>query len=65
MGSIQAATQLQITTCEDGRHLLDDWTRICSVGGYFSGTFEVRQMGYNLECFGDILSVILVHCLTN
>jgi len=36
-------------------HWLDGCSRICVVGGYFSGTLEGGRMGDNLELFGDVL----------
>jgi len=60
--SVQAATQLQISHCEDGMHWLDGCSRICVVGVYFSGTLEGGQMGNNLEFFGEVLGLFLVFC---
>ena len=73
VGSVQAAAQLQISYCEDGMHWLDSCSKICIVGGYFSGTLERGQMGDNLEflvrfwvafrCFVYLIntSVIFMH----
>jgi hypothetical protein len=44
-------------------HLLDGCSRICFVGGYFSGTLEGGRMGDNLEFFGEVLGLFLVFCL--
>ena len=63
LGSVQAASQLQISCCEDGMHLLDGCSRICIVGGYFSGTLVGGWMGDNLEFFGEVLGLFLVFCL--
>jgi hypothetical protein len=61
--SVTAAAQLQIWLCMDGMHWLDGCSRICIVGGYFSGTMEGGQMGDNIECFGEILGLFLEICL--
>jgi len=63
IGSLQAATQLQISRCEDGMHWLYGCSRICVVGGYSSGTLEGGRMGDNLEFFGEVLGLFLVFCL--
>jgi hypothetical protein len=44
-------------------HWLDDCSRICVVGGYFSDTLEGEQMGDNLEFFCEVLGLLLVFCL--
>jgi len=44
-------------------HWLDGCSRICIVGGYFSGTLEGGWMGDNLEFFGEVLGLFLVFCL--
>ena len=33
------------------------------MGGYFSCTLEGRQMGDNLEFFGEVLGLFLVCCV--
>jgi hypothetical protein len=43
-------------------HWLDSCSRICLVGGYFSGTLEGGQMRDNLEFFGEVLGLFLVYC---
>jgi len=63
IGSVQAASQLQISRCEDGMHRLDGCSRIYFVGGYISGTLEGGWMGDNLEFFGEGLGLFLVVCL--
>jgi len=44
-------------------HWLDGCSRICVVGGYFSGTLEGGRMGDNLEFSGEVLGLFLVFCL--
>jgi len=63
IGRVHAATQLEISCCEDGMHWLDGCLRICIVGGYFSGTLEGGQMGNNLQLFGVVLGLFLVFSL--
>jgi len=48
IGSVQAAAQLHIRHCDNGMHWLDGCSRMCDVGGYFSGTLEGERMGDNL-----------------
>jgi len=61
--TIQAAAQLQISDCEDGMHWLYGCSRICNVGGYFSGTLVGGRMGDNMEFFREVLGLFLVFCL--
>jgi len=56
-GSIQAATELQISHCEDGMHSLDGCSRICVEGGHYSGCLEGGRMGDNLEFFDEVLGL--------
>jgi len=56
--TVQAASQLQISQCEDGMHWLDGCSRICVAGAYFPGTLDGGRMGNNLEFFGDVLGLI-------
>jgi len=63
MGSIHAAAQLQISHYEDGMHLLDSCSKICIVGGYFSGTLQHGWMGDNSEFLGGVLGLLLVFSL--
>ena len=42
---------------------LDGCSRICVVGGYYSGTLEGGRMGDNLEFFGEVSGLFLLFCL--
>ena len=44
-------------------HWLDSCSRICIVGGDFSGSLEGGRMGDNLEFFGEVLGLFLGFCL--
>jgi len=44
-------------------HWLDGWSKICIVGGYFSGTLEGGWMADNLRFFGEVLGLFLVFCV--
>jgi len=57
-----AACQLQNSCCEDEMHWLSCCSRICVVGGYFSGALPCGQMGNHLACFGEVLGLFLVCC---
>ena len=63
IGSVQAASQLQISPGEDGMHWLDGCSRISVLGVYFSAPLEGGQMGDNSEFFGEVLGLFLVFCL--
>ena len=63
MGSVQAATQLQISSCKDGMHWPYSCSRIWNVGGNFSSTLEGGQIANNLEFFGEVLGFFLVFCI--
>jgi len=62
-GILQAATQLQISGCEDGMRWLASCLRIWVVRGNFSYTLEGGQMGDNWEFFGEVMGFFLVFCL--
>ena len=51
IGRLEAAAKLQIGHCQDGMHWLDGCSRICVLGGYFSGTLESGRMGDNFAVF--------------
>jgi len=44
-------------------HWLDGCSRLCVVGGNFSGTLNCGQMGDNWEFFGEVLGLFLLFCL--
>jgi len=60
---VQAASQLQIGCCEDGKYWQDGCSWIRVVGGYFSAIWMGWWMRNNLEFFGEDLGLFLLVCV--